>query len=313
MFALSASKVGHPCDRNLWYAANGCREEVDPKAKRIFAVGHALEALVVQFMKEYGYTVFHNAKTHADPTDFRLHLKGGVLTGRYDILFQRSKEAGLVLGDVKTMNRQAYAFWRRKGTLEKYPQYAKQLTVYFKGLQTRKEVASQLNGTLAVVGFCKDDSRYAIDYFDYSEDLWEEIRERCERIFAAEKPIDPGKIPAWACGYCGYRHICDAKPEKVVENNGYVEVDDQDVELAAYMLEEARRLKTEANDLEKEAKAVLERLKDRERVRAGSYLIKITPVKSTRLDTKALKAQKPEIWAAFVKETVSYRFEIKTA
>lgn len=312
MKQLSASKVGHPCDRNLWYAAQGVKEEVDPKAKRIFAVGHALESLVVQFMREDGFLVFHNDKTHADPTDFHLHLKGGVLTGRYDILFQRPKEAGLVLGDVKTMNRQAYAFWRRKGTLEKYPQYAKQLTVYFKGLQTRKEVAPQLNGILAVVGFCKDDSRYAIDYFGYSEDLWEEIRERCERIFAEGKPIDPGKIPAWACSYCGYRSICDARPEKVQEENGFEVVDDQEVELAAYMLEEARKLKAEASNLEKEAKSVLERLKDRERIRAGSYLIKITPVRSARLDTRALKTQKPEIWAAFAKEVVSYRFEVKT-
>jgi len=311
MKQLSASKVGHPCDRNLWYAAQGIREEVDPRAKRIFAVGHALEALVVQFMREDGFLVFHNDKTHADPTDFSLHLKGGVLTGRYDILFQRPGEAGLVLGDVKTMNRQAYAFWRRKGTLEKYPQYAKQLTVYFKGLQTRKKVASQLNGTLAVVGFCKDDSRYAIDYFDYSEDLWEEIRERCERIFASQKPVDPGPIPAWSCSYCGYRIICDARPEKVAEDDFFEVVDDQEVEFAAYMLEEARKLKAEANNLEKEAKAVLERLKDRERVRVGSYLIKITPSRSARLDTKALKAKHPDIYTAFLKETVSYRFDVK--
>ncbi len=308
---LSASKIGHPCDRNLWYSANGYQEEVDPKAKRIFAVGHALESLVVQFMKEDGFLVFHNDKTHSDPADFYLPLKGGVLTGRHDILFQIPGKPGLILGDIKTMNRQAYAFWRRKGTLEKYPQYIKQLTVYFKGLQTRKEIASHLNGMLAVIGFCKDDSRYAIDYFDYSEDLWEEIRERCERIFASDKPVNPGKIPAWACSYCGYRHICDAKPEKVEEGNGYVEVDDQELELAAYMLEEARKLKAEANDLEKEAKVVLEKIKDQERVRVGSYLIKITQVKSTRLDTKALKVQKPEIYMQFAKETVAYRFDVK--
>jgi len=309
---LSASKVGHPCDRNLWYAAQGVKEEVDPKARRIFAVGHALEALVVQFMREDGFLVFHNDKTHADPTDFRLHLEGGVLTGRYDILFQRPGEPGLVLGDVKTMNRQAYAFWRRKGTLEKYPQYAKQLTVYFKGLQTRKEVAPQLNGTLAVVGFCKDDSRYAIDYFDYSEALWEEIRERCERIFTSEKPVDPGKIPSWACSYCGYRHICDAKPEKEPGDDGCAVVDDQELELAAYMWEEATNLEAEARQLKKEARAILEKVRDKERFRVGSYLVSITPVRSQRLDTRALREKAPEVYHAFLKESVSYRINVKS-
>ena len=307
---LSASQIGFPCDRNLWYAANGYKPEVDRKAQRIFAVGHALESLVVQFMREDGFLVFHNNKTHADPADFNIHLKGGTITGRYDILFQRPGEAGLILGDIKTMNRQSYAFWRRKGTAEKYPQYVKQLTVYYKGLKGIESVSSQLNGKLAVVGFCKDDSRYAIDYFEYSEDTWNEIKERCERIFASENPIDPGKIPHWACNYCGYRHICDAKPEKVTEETACTEIDDYEVELAAYMLLEARQMKAEANELEKEAKKILERFKDKELIKAGSYLVEYRPFRQTRLDTKALREKAPEIYNAYLKEVVGVRIEV---
>ena len=308
--SLSASRIGFPCDRNLWYAANGYPEEVDRKTKRIFAVGHALEALVVRFMREDGFTVFHNDKTHDDPEDFAIQLEGGILTGRHDILFHHPQQDGLILGDIKTMNRQAYAFWRRKGTLEKYPQYVKQLTVYYKGLQSIPQIGPNLNGTLAIVGFCKDDSRYSIDYFPYQEELWEEIKERCERIFASNDPIDPGKIPAWACNYCGYRHICDARPEKMQEESIEV-VNDQDIELAAYMLAEARSLKAQANELEKEAKAVLEKLKDREEVRAGSYIIRIRPYRQAKLDTKALREKAPEIYNAYLREVVGVRYEVQ--
>lgn len=316
MKVLSASEVGHPCDRYLWYIANLPKEKnhqddkIDSRIKRIFEAGTHLESLVVKFMRDDGYEVYYNGKTHTDPPDFEIYLRGGILVGRYDILFRRPNEQGYTVGDIKTMNRYAYTQWRRKGTAVKYPQYIQQVTVYYKGLKDTKTIGSLLNGKLAIIGFCRDDSQYAVEYFYFSQDIWEEIQERCERIFTAKKPITPKEVPAWACACCSYQSICDANPEKIQDDDTKV-IDLKEIEQAAYMLQKAREMQAEARKLEKEAKAVLNKIKDWEMIKAGKYLIKITPIKSIRLDVKALRAQRPDIYLTFAKETVSYRFTVK--
>ena len=316
---LSGSKVGHPCDRKLWYAAQGLEEQVSPAARRTFAVGHALEPLVVQFMKEDGYTVFHNDKCHEDEPDFVIPLKGGVITGRHDIRFcSGSDDRCLVLGDIKTMNSMAYTLWRRYGTKKKYPQYVVQLTVYYHGLKEwAPEIGASLNGKLAVVGFNKDNSTYAIETFDYSSSLWEEIKERCERIFAASSPPVPEELPSWACSYCGYSHICEANPAKK-DDVSAVEVDEEETEMAAELLAQAQLLKEDVSSLSKEVKNMEEKAKKvlgryagcYEVIKAGRYVVEITPSKRSVLDTKELKVKRPEIYRAFLREKLSYRYKV---
>ena len=310
MRQLSASKVGFPCLRHLWYASRGEEEAIPEKTKRIFEAGSLLERLVVSFMERDGYFVIYNSKSHQDDPDFKIQLDGGVLTGRHDIIFRHKQEKPpLILGDIKTMNTRAFTLWRRYGTIKKYPQYVQQLMVYYVGLT---QEGHELANKLAIIGFNKDNSQYAIDYFPIDMSVWENIKARCEYVFSCQEPPEPEKEkPAWACSYCGYKHICPLVKIQRIEDEAE-EVNDADVELAAYMLEEARKLRQEANELEKEAKAVLEKLKDKEKVKAGNYLITITPFRSTRIDSKALKEKMPEVYNAFVKEVVSYRYNVKT-
>ena len=56
-----ASSVGHPCIRKLWYPTMGhIPEPLSRETLRIFAVGTALEAVVLGWLQEDGWTVEHN-------------------------------------------------------------------------------------------------------------------------------------------------------------------------------------------------------------------------------------------------------------
>lgn len=61
-----------------------------------------------------------------------------------------------------------------------------------------------------------------------------------------------------------------------------------------------------------EADAIKDELKaamgDRESVQAGEYKITYKTVKSSRMDTTALKKAMPDIFTAFTKESVTRRF-----
>ncbi len=303
MKTLSASKIGHPCDMNLWFASNDIKEEFSPHTKRIFAVGSALESVVVSFLMEDGFDVFYNEKDHNSPTDFVINVAGGAILGRYDILFRRPKEKLWVVGDIKTMNKQAFSWWKRKGTAEKYPQYLKQLTVYYKGLSLSRD---DLSDKIAIIGFCKDDSSYLIETMNYDEKVWFEIKERAERIFAQKNMFEP-KRPSWACSYCGYKKICPFVSLKKTTNAE--KIDGEDYELAAYMLSEARKMYAEARTLEKEAKELLDSLPKEKDLLVGSYIVRIDVNRQHRLDAKKLKEKKPDVYQEFL--TVSEIKKIK--
>ena len=306
---LSASQIGFPCLRNLWYRANGYEELITPQQELTFEVGKALEPVIVNHLEKMGFYVHYNNKSHDDPPDFELELEGGFLTGRYDITFQhKNSPPPLMLGDIKTMNTAAFSYWKRYGTLKKYPQYADQLTAYWMGLTSRGE---QLSETLALIGFDKNNHKIHIDYFPLDLKRWERIKQRCEYVFSLSEPPEPEEDkPHWACSYCGYKHVCEHyNPQKAQETHPE-EITDEEVELAAYMLLEARQMKKEAKELENEAKEVLKRFKDKEIIKAGSYIVKFTVSKRSRVNEKALREERPDIYVQFAVERESLRIEV---
>ena len=72
-------------------------------------------------------------------------------------------------------------------------------------------------------------------------------------------------------------------------------------------IKELRELKALASDLETEITALEDVVKahmgDQEQLRAGEYKITYKPVKSARLDGKALKSALPDVAARFIVQT----------
>lgn len=68
-------------------------------------------------------------------------------------------------------------------------------------------------------------------------------------------------------------------------------------------------LKKESEAIETEVKAELE-ARGVEQVETPHYKVSWRAVTSTRLDTKALKAERPEIYARYASETTARRFTV---
>ena len=79
---------------------------------------------------------------------------------------------------------------------------------------------------------------------------------------------------------------------------------------------EFRELQASIKELEELAETLKQEMikeldsKNVDRIQAGPFSIRYTLVESSRLDTKALKNEMPEIAAQFTKSSVSTRFQV---
>lgn len=77
-------------------------------------------------------------------------------------------------------------------------------------------------------------------------------------------------------------------------------------------IRELRQLQTLIEEAEAEAEAIKDALKaymgDSEELRAGEYRISWKTIKSTRIDTAALRKACPDVAQAFSRETTTRRF-----
>ena len=85
---------------------------------------------------------------------------------------------------------------------------------------------------------------------------------------------------------------------------------DGKLERRAEILDEIERLQAEQKQIDQEIKMYM---KENERAANDHYRISWSSVATTRLDTKQLKEEKPEIYADYTKTTSSRRFTVKAA
>ena len=314
MKTMRASKVGFPCDRNLYYAVNGQDEVVTLKSQRIFAVGTALEAVAVAWLREEGWDVLHNPGSQEADLELEIPVAGGRLSGHPDCIISRPG-MGRILIDVKTMNERAFTRWKREGTEKNKPQYVDQVHVYANAAMAAKLSIERLG----IVGVNKNNSEMHIDIFDYSLERMAAIVERTERIFALSSPPEPGdRMEGWCCGYCGYAHVCELQKQKrdTEVGDGIGITTEPDIVNAMELLAEARELSKTGKDLEDQAKAVLDEKIKRQgikSIRGGALVLTLNEVVSSRFDSAAFKKAHPDMVEEFTKKSSSVRYDIKEA
>ncbi len=80
------------------------------------------------------------------------------------------------------------------------------------------------------------------------------------------------------------------------------------------LLSESRELERTGKELADEAKAVLDKLIRQQgirSVRCGNLILVLNEIKSSRLDTTALKKAHPELVQEFTKQSSSVRYDLK--
>ena len=312
---LRASKAGYPCDRNLWYAVNGRKGIITPKTQRIFDTGTYLEPLVVEWLREEGWTVNYNQGSQNADLELIIPINGGNLAGHPDAFISRPGCEN-VLVDIKTMNERAWTQWKREGSIKSKPQYVDQLHIYAMGaIWAGYKVAK-----LGIVGMNKNTSAIHIDFFDFDESRFQEIKRRSTKIFTAgEAPEENCPAEKWCCGYCEYAQMCElnAKAKKDTEVGEDIAItSDEDIINAMELLKEARELSKAGEELEGEAKNVLdEKVRQRgiKSIKAGGLILKLSERTTNRFSSTDFKAAYPEMYQEYVKPSTSVTYKLEEA
>jgi len=309
---LRASRIGHPCNRNLWYSVNGATEETNEKSKRILELGKILEPVIINWLRNDGWKVRRNPIDESnDGISLSISVNGGSISAHPDCLISKDN-SGLILADIKTMNDRAFRSLKREGTVKAFPNYADQLTIY---AQAMKNSGFEVD-KLAIVALNKNDCDGHINFFDFEPERFEALKQRAEIIFASDDAPDKGeRFQDWCCSYCGFNPICEVcKKDTSVGDDNIPATDNQNVINAVELLSESREMEKAAKELSDEAKIVLDReirQQGIKSVRVHNLVLILNEITSSRFDTTAFKKSHPDLVQNFMKTSTSVRYELK--
>lgn len=120
------------------------------------------------------------------------------------------------------------------------------------------------------------------------------------------KGIMPSPDGSRACDEVIEKYFGSAKTGEVMALTGF----DGKLERRREILKEIAELETEKKQIEQEVKLALG---EHEKARSGNFRVSWGNVDSTRLDTKRIKEEKPEIYADYATVSHCRRFEVKAA
>lgn len=125
-----------------------------------------------------------------------------------------------------------------------------------------------------------------------------------------ENHVMTGVMPApdgsKACDEVLDRYFGSARKGSAISLEGF----DEKLNRRAKIMEQINRLQQEQNSIEQEVKLYMQ---DNEFAASDSYRVSWSSVETTRLDTKRIKEEQPEIYRDYAKQTVSRRFQVKAA
>ena len=305
---LRASRIGHPCNRNLWYSVNGATEETNEKSKRILELGKILEPVIINWLRNDGWKVKRNPIDESnEEISLSISVNGGTISAHPDCLISKD-DSEIILADIKTMNYRAFRNLKREGTVKAFSNYADQLTIY---AQAMKNSGFNVD-KLAIVALNKNDCDGHIDFFDFDSERFEALKRRAEKIFATDKGE---RFQDWCCSYCGFNSICElCKKDTAVGDNNIPATDNQNVINAVELLSESREMEKAAKELSDEAKIVLDkeiRKQGIKSVRVNNLVLVLNEITSSRFDTTAFKKSHPDLVQNFMKTSTSVRYELK--
>jgi hypothetical protein len=179
-FKISAWNSGH-CPRKLWLGLNGApSEKMMPRAKMVFAAGHATEEWLMNFLVEAGVPLIRT-----DPTKDKMLVPpfGNVIPDCY------IERYGIkVIADVKSMSN--FAFERTKRGEIDFG-YAAQLSIYGKALGVEWGVLFGVRKETSHISFT--DTIVRLD-----DALWQKVLRNHAEATGPTMPHRPYEL-AWQC------------------------------------------------------------------------------------------------------------------
>ena len=133
---LGGSRIGHPCERALQFEFAGAPKDdgadFNGKTLRIFAIGHALEDLAVQWLRAAGFDLYTRKGNRPDGEQFGFSVASGRIRGHVDGVIAAATLPFSVpaLWECKTMNAKNWKETVAKGVAVVKPVYAAQIALY---------------------------------------------------------------------------------------------------------------------------------------------------------------------------------------
>jgi hypothetical protein len=135
---LGGSRIGHPCERALQFEFAGAPKDAGAgfsgQTLRIFAIGHALEAMAIGWLRAAGVDLYVRKGHRPDGEQFGFSVAGGRIRGHVDGIiasaFADLKLAAPAIWECKTMNARSWRETVSKGVVVAKPAYAAQVALY---------------------------------------------------------------------------------------------------------------------------------------------------------------------------------------
>ena len=194
---IGASSVGGFCDRALWYGYRYYdRIPKSAKQRRTLSIGHALESLVIDSLRDAGLDIETPSKDNAFLAVHDSEIE--LFQGHIDAIW-----VGHAIIEIKTAKDSSFRIFEKKGLRNWYPVYYAQVQSYMGMYGLFKAYVIAIN---------KDTSELHDEEVEFNEGYYVSLREKAKAIIEmVEGP--PAKIgngnPAYfACRLCDFRKVC---------------------------------------------------------------------------------------------------------
>ncbi|MFC6689526.1 PD-(D/E)XK nuclease family protein [Jhaorihella thermophila] len=217
---LGASRLGQPCERALQFeftqAPKDEGQEFSGRALRIFAIGHALEDLAVEWLCAAGLNL---ATRKRDGGQFGFSVAGGRIRGHVDGIVMGAPAAmGLrtpALWECKTMNAKNWRETVAKGVTVAKPIYAAQIALYQAYMEASVPGLSANPALFTAIN--KDTAELHHELVPFDAELAQRMSDRAVRILRATNagellPRVARNRDFFECRFCPWAERCWGLP-----------------------------------------------------------------------------------------------------
>jgi len=190
---LGYSSSGEPCLRKLWYSFRWASEDlINKQTKRIFDLGHTLEAEIKKDLIAHGFTI----------TDEQLFVEGcyGHAKGHIDGIICLPNSSEKMLLEIKTSNTLAWSAIVKRSVEKEKPAHYLQMQAYMGKLDLRFGLYVCCN---------KNTSEYYTEIVEFDALCFNDIDRKFNSVLMSEFPPDKiGDRDYYSCQWCTHKAVC---------------------------------------------------------------------------------------------------------
>lgn len=193
---IGASSIGDQCDVYLTLGLRGFPDNpIEPRLRRIFALGNKIEDMVVDDLRKAGLSVLP-----VDPMTGRqwaYEEYGGHVKCHLDGQVLEADDAGGL--EIKSMNERLFKKFVDEGVRSSHPKYFDQM-----------QMCMALSGLrwFLFVSYCKNDSHYHCEVVHFDELAWSVNHHRIEVVLGGEARRIAADETDWRCRSCFKSRQC---------------------------------------------------------------------------------------------------------